>query len=383
MTIRLATPNDIDSAIAQFREAQRLCIDTEFHAERRYYPRLFLVQVHVEGGDTWLIDAMEPELLQRAGPSLRQTPWLVHAGRHDVQILARSLGGVPDDILDVQIGAGLVGSRYPQSYGKLVLEYLQLEIDKSYTLSDWSRRPLTPKQVQYAAADVQLLPALWSAIRTRLEARERVEICRVACRGAIQQHLDPMHEGRQWRKLHAVGVLDGRSLSALQALSCWREEKGQRSDQPTRSVLSDGLMVELSKRLPDSIDVLRSNRRFPKGVVKRHGSEIIDTIGRAIARPEADWPRAVRHLSPQSRELSWLQTFALTEGAALGFAASLVLPQSVLAPLTLDRPSTRQALGERLGDWRDALIGDRLWDALQGRVGLRLDRSDVVADRRS
>jgi len=380
MTIRLATLDDIDIAVSQFRQATRLCVDTEFHAERRYYPRLFLVQVHVEGGDTWLLDPLVTGLIDRVAPALRETPWLVHAGRHDVQILSRALGGVPEDILDVQIGAGLTGSRYPQSYGKLILEYLQTDIDKSHTLSDWSRRPLSSQQIEYAAADVQLLPALWSVIRDALIAHDRLETCRDACKDAQNQHLDPDTEASQWRKLQAVSVLSGPSVCALRALSRWRVDKARDANQPVRSVLSDGHMVELSKRLPETLGALRTNRRFPKGIVKRHGEEIVAVIAQAAASPQSSWPRVIRHLSPESRQLSWFKTFALVEGAHLGFAASLALPDTLLARLVHTTPESRQALRDDLGVWRDRLTGDRLWDAMHGRVILRCSGRDVVTD---
>jgi ribonuclease D len=377
MNICLATLENIDVAIAQFSQADRLCVDTEFHAERRYYPKLYLVQVHVAGGDTWLLDPLVDGLMDRVAPILRAKPWLVHAGKHDIRILSKVLGAVPKDILDVQIGAGLAGSRFPQSYGKLVLEYLGREIDKSHTLSDWSRRPLSTRQIDYAAGDVQQLPGLWAAISTVLQGLDRMEICRSACAEAQRDYLDPGWDARQWRALHAVSVMKGDSLNTLRALASWREETARSLDQPSRSVLSDGLMIELSKRQPQDVESLRGNRRFPKGTVKRHGEVLTGIISKTSQQPSSTWPVVIRHLSSQARQLAWLRAFALVAGAQGQFAASLVLPDAVLKPLILERPQTRHDLSLQLGHWRDHLLGDALWDALRGEVTLRLLGDDV------
>ena len=377
MKIRLATPENVHDAIAQFSQATRLCVDTEFHAERRYYPRLYLVQVHVENGETWLIDPLVDGLMDRVAPILRAKPWLVHAGKHDIRILSKVLGGVPEDILDVQIGAGLAGSRFPQSYGKLVLEYLDRDIDKSHTLSDWSRRPLSPRQIDYAAGDVQLLPELWSAISGVLEGLQRIEICRAACAEAQREYLDPGWDARQWRAFHAVSVMKGDSLNTLRALASWREEMARSLDQPARSVLSDGLMIELSKRMPLDVESLRGNRRFPKGTVKKFGEVLTGLISQTTRQPPSEWPVVIRHLSSQARQLAWLRAFALVAGAKKQFAASLVLPDSVLKNVILSRPQRRQDLTLQIGHWRNQLIGDTLWDALRGDVTLKLDGEDV------
>ena len=377
MTIRVATIEDLDDANGQLRAATRLYIDTEFHAERRYNPRLYLVQVHVEGGDTWLLDPLIEGLIEGLAEAIRDTPWTVHAGSQDIRLLNAALGGVPADILDTQVGAGLAGSRFPQSYGKLVRQYTGRVLDKSATLSDWSRRPLSDEQIGYAAGDVQLLPDLWRAINDVLVSLDRTEICREACADAQAIALDDEVRAQQWRDLQAVGVMSGSSVAILDALSHWRELRGRQFDQPARSVLSDGLMVELAKRVPATLDVLRANRRFPKGIVKRYGDEIIEVVQRAASRPEWGWPAFIRHRTPEARQLAWLRAYALIADEVNQFAAPLVMPNRILERLVLSRPASRTEVASTLGSWRDRLCGDDLWKAMQGQLQLRLDGSDA------
>ncbi len=377
MTIRVATPADLDDAISQIEAAARVYIDTEFHAERRYHPRLYLVQVHVDDGDTWLLDPLIGGILEAVAPALRVTPWVVHAGRQDLRLLQRALGGIPDDVLDTQIGAGLAGSRFPQSYGKLIQQFLNRELDKSATLSDWSRRPLSDEQIRYAAADVQLLPSLWGGIQTALETLGRLPVCREACAEARENALDPDRDIEQWRRIQAAAVMAGPNVCTLHALALWREDKARTSDQPVRSVLSDGLMVELSKRLPLTVETLRANRRFPKGIVKRHGEEILEVVSRASTRPEWAWPAIIRHRTPQARQLAWFRAFALIEEESHYLAAHLVLPERMLERIILAEPADRSALAEVVGPWRDRLCGERIWEALQGRTAMQLAGSNV------
>jgi ribonuclease D len=360
-----------------------VAIDTEFHAERRYVPELYLVQIHVPGGpgepgDTWIVDPLRDDLLARLAEPLRGVPWVVHAGEQDLKVLSVALGGLPAVVLDTQIAAGLVSNHWPAPYQALTARYLRVKLEKGETLSDWSRRPLTPAQLQYAALDVQHLLPLWDRLAEALDTLDRREPATLACDEARCAALDGPDPTEAFREIGAAPTLDPPSLRVLQELAGWRLKRAIATNQPVRSVLADGVLVDLARRKPITEGSMRENRRMPKRL-GRDAAQIVELIVRATHRPEGAVPPIVRRRTPQWRSAAWLQLWGEWLGEARSFAAGFVLPRRLVDALVSDPPPDRAAICDRL-TWRDPLCGDALLDALGGRVRLRLSGPDVAAE---
>ncbi|MEQ1564969.1 MAG: HRDC domain-containing protein [Myxococcota bacterium] len=380
MTAILASNDDAARVEASIRGARRIAIDTEFHAERRYVPELYLVQVQVDGGPTWIVDPLGGDLLQRIGPALLSVPWVVHAGEQDLRVLSVALGGLPDHIDDTQLAAGLVSEAYPAAYAALVSEYLGVQVDKGETLSDWSRRPLSASQLSYAALDVQLLLQLWDALAAKLDAAGRTAIAAAACAEARRVGLEGQDDAEAFRSLPAIAALDETQLLVVQELSAWRMERARATNQPPRTILGDGVVVDLARRQPASVGALLANRRLPRSIA-RDADDLVERIGRARNRPPSAVPPVVRRRTAAWRAAQWVQLWAEAEGAARGFGGGLVAPRHLVEQIVLATPS-RTELAGILG-WRDPLIGDGLAAALGGEVSLRLSGSSVRVEGRS
>lgn len=376
MSVRLATLHDLPALRAELRGAERLALDTEFHAERRWLPELFLVQLRIDGGGTWLVDPLIEGLLTGLAEDLLRPEWVVHGGQHDLRILQVMLGGLPDTVWDTQIAAGLVGTWFPAPYQALVEEHLGVRLEKAETLSDWSRRPLEPGQIHYAALDVLHLLPLWDALWARLGALDRTALARQACDEARDAVANPADDDDAWRSLQGAAGLKGPELAVLQALASWRERRARETNQPARAVLGDAPLLELARRRPITAGSLMANRRMPRALGKV-ADELADLVARAQARPEWAWPAALHRRTPDWRRASFLQVWIEALGLRESFAASLVLPWERLERVLLARPSARSEISGPLGSWRDELVGDPLWAALQGRVALRLDGADL------
>ncbi|MCA9493013.1 MAG: hypothetical protein KC621_23945, partial [Myxococcales bacterium] len=147
MNSHMLAPADAPHLASAILGAPRIAIDTEFHAEHRWLPELYLVQIAIPGGDAWIVDPKVPGLIQELAPALRATPWVVHGGEQDLKLMERALGGVPESVLDTQIEAGLVDTWFPSTFAALVKTWVGKELDKSETLSDLSQRPLTRAQL--------------------------------------------------------------------------------------------------------------------------------------------------------------------------------------------------------------------------------------------
>lgn len=373
MSTILVSRENLDTARAAIQQAELVVVDTEFHSERRYIPQLFLVQLHVPGEEeVWVIDALSKDILAEFAQVLVDTNWLVHGGQQDMRLLHREFGALPEHVYDTQIAAGLsTHDHYPAGLSKLVSKYLGIDLPKSETLSDWSKRPLTAQQLEYAAEDVLLLPALWSQMIESVDKLGRRHVLEQACQENRQQILSPPSLDDRWTQISGIHKLNRQQLSVLQELSAWREETAIQFNQPPRSVLSDSLVCQLAKKQPADENSMRSNRRFPRAVIKKHGQAIIGCIQRAAKRPEWAWPSFATRDSTADRVAIFLRTVRIALALQHDYAANLVLPNPLLEQLSVSEIKDESALESLLG-WRYPLCGEQLYRLLNGDLVLRL-----------
>lgn len=378
MTVRLVDDSCAAEAAAAFAGADRLAVDTEFHTEGRWLPALYLVQVHVPGGETWVLDPLMPSSIAAVADALIGTPWVVHAGFQDLRLLKRALGGLPTEVADTQIAAGLAGERYPASLTALAKRWLGVAIDKRDRMSDWSKRPLDPAQLAYAADDVAFLPDLFDAAAGYAADLGHGDAVGAACREARDQAAAPPTPGAEWRRAIGGSSLQPRELLALRQLVTWRDAEAIRRDKPPHFVLGDTTLRTLARDLPRDLDQLGRNRKLSDRTLSRYGKAIVTAIDEACATDLADAPRVASPASPEARQVAWLQALAAGLAATRGLAPRLVLPAERLETIVLHDAPGIDAVAPALGPWRDALVGDVVRAALRGEISLRLVDGDVA-----
>ncbi len=360
--------------------AKTIAFDTEFVSEHTYRPVLCLIQVAADG-QLAVIDAMTVgdatpfwEAVAAAGHET-----IVHAGRSEVEFCFQSIGRTPAGLVDVQIAAGLAGAEYPAGLAALASKFLGLSSPKHETRTDWRRRPLSKRQIEYALGDARLLPPLWEAIRGKLEQLGRLPWLAEEMH-SWQQALDRSLRQERWRRVSGNAALDARGLAIVRELFHWREQEAERRDQPVRRILRDDLIVELARcgsADPKRIGALRGMER---GDLRRRLDEIAAAVARGVAMPEAECPpRRSREHPP---ELSVLGQFLF---AALGSLSR----QAELAPNLVGTPGDiREWMsyrGRKKGTdawegeppqlargWRADLVGRLLEDLLAGKLAARI-----------
>ena len=385
MSAILASPEDAPRIVESLRGARRIAIDTEFHAERRFVPELYLVQIHVDRGDpagpTWIVDPLHGDLVARIAPALLEVPWVVHGGEQDMRVLSIALGGLPERIDDTQLAAGLLSDHWPAPYGGLVGEHLGTSIEKGETLSDWSRRPLTAAQLTYAALNVELLLQLWDRLAEGLERRGRTEIARRACDEARRVAVDPPDDADAFRTLPVVPTLP--------PARCWSSRSsppgGWSGLAPPTSRCARSCptgcwstWLGASLRAPQPCWPIAGCRGTWRAMRRSWWSR----IARARTRPDWAIPLVVRRRTEEWRAAQWLQLWAEEVGAERDFAANLALPRPVIERLVLESPTEHSEIARILG-WRDGLLGDDLALVRQGGVALRLAARRVVREERA
>ncbi|MCB9680277.1 MAG: HRDC domain-containing protein [Alphaproteobacteria bacterium] len=374
----------VAQAAASIAAASQVAVDTEFHAEGRYLPRLFLVQIAIPGGPVWIVDALQPELWPSLAPALRSTPWVVHAGEQDLRLLAPVLGGLPEVVHDTQIAAGVVSEHYPAPLAALCRTWLGVEVSKAARMSDWSQRPLDAAQVRYAAADAALLPALWDALSARAETLDRRAIVDLACAEAKHDALTDDPEA--WRYAARDVDLSPREAAALRGLVAWRLQRARTEDRPPSFVLGDATLRQIARALPVTRADLAQNRRLSSRTVDRHGSAVVAAVQAALALPDDALPSVTATGSSASRQVDWLLLLARVDGHARSYAARLVVPWRTADAIVRatgdgDRsvPPLRDRIARSLGPWRAALVGDTVVAGLSGGSALGVVDDDIGA----
>jgi ribonuclease D len=349
----------LDRAVAELGDGSPLVVDTEFHSERRYAPSLVLVQLaRLTAGPIYVIDATAVGLSPLRAV-LDGADWVAHGASQDVALLHARLGCRPRSLLDTQLFAGMAGLPHPARLGDLCSAVLDLPLDKSSSLSDWTARPLSDQQLRYAAADVAVLPQLLGALEDRLDDRRR-RWAREAGEELVSAALAPPDPDRHWRRLRIAHSFDAETRSVLHAIAAWREGLAADRDRPPHYILSNPLLLDLARRRPRTVGELRENRRVPDRLARQHGATLVGLVVKASAEP---LPVPSEPSPDTQRRGRWIELWGATRATRLGLAAELLLPEQVALEL---------AAGAAVEGWRAEALGDELAAVQAGRLGLRL-----------
>jgi ribonuclease D len=373
----ITSDRDLADFCRRLAGAKSIAFDTEFVSEHTYRPQLCLVQVAFEGGlaaiDPLAVDDMKPfwEVLSAAGHET-----IVHAGREEVAFSLAALGRPPSGLFDVQIAAGLVGADYPAGYGNLISKFLGVTPHKGETRTDWRRRPLTDRQVEYALDDVRHLHPLRDRLVQRLDELGRrawMESEMAVFLGEVRS----MRSRDRWRKVSGSSGLSSRNQVVVRELWLWRESEAEHRDCPVRRVLRDDLIVELARRRSADPKQIRAVRGMDRGDLQRHVPAISQAISRALAVPDDECPEAMTretnsHLTMLGQFLSSALSSICREA---NVAASLVgTPSDVRDLVAFQLGQTDEAAGppSLARGWRAEVVGQLLDDLLEGKVSIRI-----------
>ena len=370
-----------------------VALDTEFVSEDSFQPDLCLIQLAAEGR----LAIVDPLEVQDLSPlwNLLTSPGreaLVHAGREEFRFIWKFAGKQPAKWFDVQIAAGLVGLEYPASYSTLSSKLLGKTISKDETRTDWRRRPLTQRQLEYAMLDVADLEEIRSVLHRKLSELGRVAWLETELT-EWQRDLIGFETGDRWRRLGGISSLPLRALAAVRELSNWRDAEAERRNQPVRRILRDDLLIEIAKRQTADPKRIRAVRGMERGDLQRYLPKLAACVERALALKDSELPRLERKSSrPQ---LNLLGQFLST---ALG---SICRSAQVAPSLAGTAQDVRDLIAYRLNlggfddgevpllaqGWRAEVVGQVIDHLLTGDLAVRiadpLDEEPLVFEKRA
>lgn len=356
--------------VERLRGAPWVAVDTEFLRERTYYPKLCLVQIATDSD----LACVDPLAVSDLSPlaSLWADAGVIkvfHSATQDLEILQQACGEIPRPLFDTQVAATLLGHPDQIGYARLVSERLGVDLDKQHTRSDWSRRPLSPEELDYAADDVRYLARLYPELDAELQRRGR----RAWLDDEFAALVDPERyrpdPARAWRRIRGGRRLRPDQRRVLARLAEWRERLAMASDRPRGWVVKDDTLLALAQKRPRDAAGLARVRDLPEAVQRRHGDDLLEVIAAAADQPPLpgveDEPAPV--LPPDRAPLVDLLMAGLRErSAATGIATGALANRKELE---------RLVAGERdlplLRGWRREAAGEALLELLEGKAALR------------
>jgi len=364
--------DDLDDLVERLTTEPRYALDTEFHRERTYYPKLALVQVAWRGADRQelaLIDPLSVDVTPFGALFASDALCVIHAAQQDLDVLTHAVGAVPVKMFDTQLAAGFVGYGTP-SLVSLLQGEIGVSPPKGDRLTDWLRRPLTDSQCQYAAVDVEYLLEVHERLVAQLAETGRLVWAEDACEELRTRPTSGSAPDDAWLRLKDARSLRPSARAVAQSLAAWRERRAMRTDVPVRQVLPDLAILGISQRAPSSTKELSQAR----GVDERHSrggiaDEILDAVRAAKGSPPPSPPPSVDDLDRNMRPAvtlvsAWVGQLARDER----------LDPTLLATRADIVAFLRGDDGARLGTgWRNELVGDGIRRLVGGEAGLTFD----------
>ena len=374
----ITTASALAALVEEVRSADAYAIDTEFHRERTYFPQLALIQIEVNDV-IHLVDplAIDPTAMRPMFES--DALAILHAARQDLEVLEHATGAPPRRVFDTQLAAGFLGYSSP-SLSSLLEGELGVRAPKADRLTDWLRRPLTDRQLVYAAADVANLRALHAKQTAELEQRGRIGWVAEATAEMVAEPRGPRDPSEAWRRIKEVRHLRGADLAVAQELAAWRERRAQDLDLTPRYVLADLALVGLAVARPTQLDDLKDIRGVDQRSLRHVADDLFATIaGAAENKPRRDAGSVVSELPAAMRPAVPLVTAWVAQlSRELSIDPAIIATRSDLEAFLRDDPDARLGTG-----WRAELVGIPLRRLVSGEVAMAFDgqRGLVIEER--
>jgi ribonuclease D len=376
----ITTSHALDELCEALKDSARMALDTEFVGEDSFVPKLELIQIATDDKAA-VIDfpaVQAAESMQAfwkivCNPAVQK---VLHAGRQDLDLFALHAGQIPKPFFDTQIAAAMVGFGPQVAYANLVQRVHGTKLAKAHTFTNWSARPLSADQLDYALEDVTFLLAIHDHLQTRLTKLGRLEWADEEfsrLEGAVG---DTRREPQErYQRVRGWDTLKPKSAAVLRELAAWREGEAKRRNVPRGRVMRDEVLLQLARHPPRHLQELRAVRGLHGSEADRNGEQILAVIQTASRLPPSDWPEVPKERKPEPESAGLVELLqAVMKARAL---------DEEIAPTLLATSADLQALVDAkdrsdlelpiLKGWRRELLGTILLDILDGKLAVVID----------
>ena len=377
MNIVTRTP-DLVSACDRLKDVDYITVDTEFIRDNSYWPQVCLIQV-ASKDEAIAIDPLSQALELEPFMDLMRNSGVLkvfHAARQDIEIFFHLGEAIPTPLFDTQLAAMVCGFGDSVGYDTLVQRLLGHAIDKSSRLSDWSRRPLTERQINYAIDDVVHLRDVYDELNARVQesGREQWLAEELAVLTNPKTYINSPQDA--WRRIKMRSTKP-RHVAILREVAAWRERQAQSRNLPRNRVLRDEALSEIAAHPPQKPADLKHLRNFPKGLATQSdGKDIIEIVSAVMKVPNEELPKPENKPRPTKSKgpvVDLLKVLLKAKCEEHGVAQKLVASVDDLERIAADGDLEIAPL---LG-WRHEVFGEDALKLRRGELALAADRQGI------
>jgi ribonuclease D len=361
-------PNIFNQMLGDLAAQPRLAVDTESNSLHAYREQVCLIQFTTPQKD-YVIDPLALHELSALGPifSNPKVEKIFHAAEYDLICLRRDFGFQFSNLFDTMHAARVLGYQFV-GLDNLLAEKFQFEMDKRHQKADWAVRPLTPAQLDYARMDTHFLFDLRDALEAELKEKNRLRIALEdfgrACKVDIPKE---RLNGASWRRFSTRKDVSPRELTILSELCISRDQIAERMNRPVFKVISDALLLDLARSLPEKDVDLAGLGLSPKQI-RLWGSEVLEAIKRGTVAPLVEREQTKRPNDATLKRLEKLKNWRKKAAQDLKVESDIILPKTYLNSLAENPPGSLQELESVLYDspTRFNKYGEQLYRLLGG-----------------
>ena len=372
----VADAASLEALCVRVRSAERVGLDTEFHSERTYAPKLMVVQLSFDDGAV-IVDPLAVPDLSPLMEALDDTVIVGHALSSDLRIFAHRFGHVPKHVFDCQVAASFLGYGMQISLADLVHDLRNIRLAKTQTVSDWSIRPFSAAQIDYLVDDVVHLLPMQQQLEERLTTCGRLSWAHEENDALTDPSKYERDERRLYLRIPGAMKMNRRELGVLFELGKMRDRMASDRDVPPKYILPDDVLGGLATLRPKREEQLAQLRRLEAGARRSLGSAILTAVAAGEAIPDEDLPQRVPRPLGNARETiaSLLAVLVGEIAAANQVPTGLLAPRAALERVARELPQGMDALRAALdlSEWRTALIAEPIYRLLSGQDALRIE----------
>lgn len=370
----ISNQEQLNDICAKLAKHSYITIDTEFLRDKTFYSRLCLVQLCAPDMEPVAIDPIEFDLDLTPFNDLMHNEKVLkvfHAARQDLEIFYQMNNKIPHPIFDTQVAAMVCGYGNSIAYSKLVQDITGNTIEKNAQFTDWSRRPLTEKQLTYALGDVTHLRDVYESLEKRLKKQKRHHWVEQEMEILTSPDTYEMPVEDMWKRIK-IRSDKPEVMAILRELAIWREELARKKDIPRNRIMKDEALADVAMYMPKDVGGLTRIRNVPKDAANNHiGQTLIKLVAKARKSDKAQWPE-VKRGKPFPREnvpiLEMLKLLLKINSSEAHVAPKLIANVSDLEEIaTKDQPDCLAIKG-----WRFEVFGSDALDLKQGKITLGL-----------
>jgi len=281
----------------QYTQAEVLAIDTEFVRTRTLYPRLGLLQVF-DGKNLALVDPIAIDDLSPFWQLLTNEKIIkvLHACSEDLEVFLTSANCKPVNLIDSQIMMSFLGHGLSMGYAAMVEHFTGIEVDKSESRTDWTKRPLTQKQLSYASADVEHLFNLYPKLVAEIEQIARLGFAKQETQLLIERKFTPIDDNLLYRQVKMAWRLNPQQLNNLKYLTAWRYQQAKKRDLPLGFVVKEHTLMAVAQSNPQSLAAMAKLSGAEVLDIRHKGKAMLAVLKQASQTNEVDYPNKIQRL---------------------------------------------------------------------------------------